>query len=68
MEDVLPSAASEFEKTAEDGAIYRIYKIGSVEAAGHLCPTSTNIPILATRHPENPKNTFQAQSHESGRS
>eukprot|EP00435_Cladocopium_sp_Y103_P016762 s2202_g4.t1 len=31
LEDVLPSAASEFEKTAEDGAIYRIYKIGSVE-------------------------------------
>ena len=35
MEDVLPFAASEFEKTAEDGAIYRIYKIGSVEAASH---------------------------------
>eukprot|EP00438_Fugacium_kawagutii_P011224 Skav228654 [mRNA] locus=scaffold2369:123061:148536:+ [translate_table: standard] len=40
LEDILPSAASEFEKTAEDGAIYRIYKIGSLEATGPatFCP------------------------------
>lgn len=31
-EEVLPSAASDFEKTAEDGGIFRIYKIGSLEA------------------------------------
>jgi len=31
LEDVLPCAASEFEKTAEDGGVYRIYKIGSLE-------------------------------------
>eukprot|EP00434_Breviolum_minutum_P009358 symbB.v1.2.008246.t2/scaffold515.1/size193321/8 len=30
-EEVLPSAASDFEKTAEDGGIFRIYKIGSLE-------------------------------------
>ena len=32
LEDVLPSAAADFEKMTEDGGAYRIYKIGSLEA------------------------------------
>ena len=32
LEDVLPKASPEFEKATEDGAQFRIYRIGALEA------------------------------------
>eukprot|EP00930_Biecheleria_cincta_P060794 TRINITY_DN4638_c0_g6_i1.p1 TRINITY_DN4638_c0_g6~~TRINITY_DN4638_c0_g6_i1.p1 ORF type:complete len:952 (-),score=197.30 TRINITY_DN4638_c0_g6_i1:126-2927(-) len=40
IDDILPAAASDFQKSTEDGVVFRIYKIGSLEVRSTQEPES----------------------------